>query len=75
MIMKLQIYFLIMVNRKTDIWLIEQMINKKFCLTILMIRFLVYINNKSKTDDRIIFCITVWLTETYPSLTESKSKY
>ena len=30
MIMKLQIYFLILVNQKTDIWLIEKMVNQRF---------------------------------------------
>ena len=55
MIIKLQIYFLIMVNRKADTMLTEQMINKNFCLTILVIRFLIYINNKSKTE----FCTDV----------------
>ena len=57
MIMKLQIYFLIIVNRKIDIW-----------LTILMVRFLVYINNKPKTDGRFLFCATVQLTKPYPPL-------
>ena len=49
MIMKLQIYFLIMVNRKTDIWLTEYMV------TILMVRFFVYINNRPKTDNHFYF--------------------
>ena len=33
-----------------------------------MVRFLVYINNKPKTDSRFLFCATVRLTEPCPPL-------
>ena len=46
-----------MVNQKTDKWLTKQIVNQKFCLTILIIRFLVYINNKPKMDDWFLFYV------------------
>ena len=49
-----------MVNRKNDY--------QKIRLTMFMVRFLVYINNKLKTDDRFTFSGTVRLIEPCPSL-------
>ena len=40
----------------------------KIWLAILMIRFLVYINNKSITDNRFLFYVKVRLIELCPSL-------
>ena len=39
---KLQIYFLILINQRIDIWLIGDLV------IVMMVKFLVYINNKPK---------------------------
>ena len=62
MIMKLQIYFLILIDQKTNIWLIEDFVNNVDN----MIMFFVYINNILKNQRSIFFSDTIWLTE--PSL-------